>query len=269
MTVSDRRQLAKDLIVSLRGLGEECPSRVRHWLLELGERSLEAIEHVANPDHAVVHSLADDLRRTTQVHARRLTVFISGFPGLGKTTIAKQLCYELGPQQCSLVHIESYLMDRSYRQKQGLQGDEAAVYDLSRLDRDLSDLVSHGRTIRLPTKAAGDYSGFDLAVPARPIILIDGALDFIYRLHTEPDIVVFLDGAPLTRLCLSLLRDQGRLPGDRAYSLEDALRKWHHYDTEYYSSTAYIKNRMHVLLQTDLHHRHLVLRRSLSLGGAP
>lgn len=223
-------------------------------------RIMAALEQLSDPEQDVVRHVAGLVTHYNTLSRDRLVVFISGFPGLGKTTLSKNLCYHLGPEKCALLHVESYLRDRSFRRKCGIQGDDQSMYDLHQIDRDLVTLVGKGDPITVPAKAEGDSTGIEVQIEPRPVIIVDGALNFIYDLHLSPDIVVFIDASSLTKLCLSLLRDTGRLPGDRTYSLKDALQKFKHYDQQYYRSTTYIKNRMSILLQADVHHRYSVLR---------
>lgn len=270
MRIPERNALVEDLLEQLRSWSRT-PKDIMSWIESITiYQRMSALEHLQPPSDDVIPYLGNLLLTISERKNAPIAVFVSGFPAVGKTTTSKALSYFLGPEQAAVLHIESYLQGRSFRRKEGIQGDNPDMYDEGKIDRDLISLVIERKNVRVPAKSKGDPLEYHISIPPKPIIIVDGALNFIYDLRVKPDIKIFIEANTLQMLSLSILRDTGKLPGDRTYSLSNAVRKFRHYFKEYHRSTVYMAPQADIILQADIHHRYRVLReRHLDAGEEP
>lgn len=141
-----------------------------------------------------------------------LIIGIAGGSGSGKTTFAKSLAEQLGPELCAILGQDSYYIDQSHR----FDGDGGSVnfdhpdsLEFSLMAKHLHELKNN-HSVEVPVYDFPTHKRLAKTINfvPKPIILVDGILIF-----SRPDVVLELDEAVFID-CEENLRYERRLKRD-------------------------------------------------------
>lgn len=167
-------------------------------------------------------------RSHARVRARtQLVIGIAGGTGSGKTTLARALVAELGPERCALIEHDAYYRDlsrMSLGQRSAVNFDHPDALDSDLLVRHLETLRD-GRGVDVPVYDFGSHTRLpDVErVPPRPVVVVDGILLFaVPRLRESFDLRVFVEAPSDLRFIRRLQRDTV----ERARTVDSVCRQY-------------------------------------------
>lgn len=147
------------------------------------------------------------MRARTQV-----VIGIAGGTGSGKTTLARALVGEFGPERCALIEHDAYYRDLSrltVGQRSAVNFDHPDSLDSDLLVRHLETLRD-GRGVDVPVYDFASHTRLpDVErVAPRPVVVVDGILLFaVPRLREAFDLRVYVEASADLRLIRRLHRD--------------------------------------------------------------
>ncbi len=156
-----------------------------------------------------------------------ILVGVTGGTGSGKTTVAQEICRELGSHTAALIEQDSYYLDlglRSPDDRAGFNFDHPSAFDWKLLREQVGDLKS-GRAIRKPVY---DYhtharTSQTVLVEPRPVVILEGILVLgDSDLRQMMDLRIFVD----TPADVRLLRRMQRDIRERGRSLESVAEQY-------------------------------------------
>ncbi len=156
-----------------------------------------------------------------------LTLGIAGGTGSGKTTISEEVCRVLGADCATLIHQDSYYLDRSVLpadDRDRINFDHPSAFDWKLLKRQVKTLRD-GRAIQKPTYNFHTHSRMaeTVRVEPRPVLIIEGILVFDDpELRSMIDIKVYVDADADVRFIRRLDRDVR----ERGRSLESIVDQY-------------------------------------------
>jgi uridine kinase len=112
----------------------------------------------------------------------RISLGIAGGTGSGKTTIAEEVCRDLGPDNAVIIHQDSYYLDRTLLpsdERERINFDHPSAFDWKLLKKHLHAL-RRGRAIQKPTYNFHTHSRMPetTRVDPRPVLIVEGILVF-------------------------------------------------------------------------------------------
>lgn len=164
-----------------------------------------------------------------------MIIGIAGGSGSGKTTFAKKLFKQMGPELAIVLEQDSYYKDQSQKFKKdpsSVNFDHPDALDFDLLCQHLKDL-KNGLTIQRPQYDFVTHSRLaeSISVSKKPIILLDGILIYTHPgIVAEVDMKFFLDAPELLRFERRLKRDtqeRGRSPEDVRRQFYEQVKPMH------------------------------------------
>ena len=156
-------------------------------------------------------------------------IAVSGAAGLGKTLFSKSLVQALVKEKitCSVLPVDSFMMDRASRLEQNLSGYDPRAFDLDSLKQAISSLKS-GKSVeyREYDHKIGEHGIETKLCTASDVVVVDGVQSCHPILIPTLDYKIFLHAEKQVAKELRFLTDLF----DRSYSVQKAFS---HVDGEY------------------------------------
>lgn len=141
-----------------------------------------------------------------------LIIGIAGGTGSGKTTLAKALEQELGPQKVAIISQDSYYVNHSglsLEERLNLNYDHPNAFEESLLITHLRQLQK-GQPIQVPVYDFKQHRRINKNIPVKPlpVVIVEGILILVDPgLRSIFDIKVFIDTDADTRVLRRIVRD--------------------------------------------------------------
>ncbi|WAH39324.1 uridine kinase [Alicyclobacillus dauci] len=141
-----------------------------------------------------------------------LTIGIAGGTGSGKTTVAKAILEQLGPDHVTLISQDAYYHDHPelpFSRREQLNYDHPDSFDNDLLRNHLRDL-QNGRSVEMPIYDFKKHgrSNHTIHVAVRPVVILEGIHVLVdAELRKLLDIKVFVDTDPDVRVLRRIRRD--------------------------------------------------------------
>ncbi len=157
----------------------------------------------------------------------RIILGIAGGTGSGKTTIAEEVCRNLGSDNSVIIHQDSYYLDRSVLpvdDRDRINFDHPSAFDWKLFRRHIHAL-RHGRAIQKPVYNFVTHSRMPetTRVEPRPVLIVEGILVFDDpELRGMMDMKIYVDADADVRFIRRLDRDVR----ERGRSLESIVDQY-------------------------------------------
>ncbi len=143
---------------------------------------------------------------------RRLVIGVAGGTGSGKSTVAERVIEKVGPEQVSVIALDSYYLDQTHLAidvRAAVNYDHPEAFDWELLRTHVQALIE-GSTVDVPVYDFSIFTRTDRVepLPSSPIIVVEGILVlWDAALRALMDLRVFVDADPDVRFIRRLTRD--------------------------------------------------------------
>lgn len=141
-----------------------------------------------------------------------LLIGIAGGTGSGKTSVARQVLNNLGPNNAALISQDNYYLDHSnlpMKEREKINYDHPLAFDHALMLEHLQEF-KNGNSVETPTYNFAQHARSEktIHIESRPVIILEG----LHVLSEESirnalDIKVFVDTDPDVRILRRVLRD--------------------------------------------------------------
>lgn len=143
---------------------------------------------------------------------RRLVIGVAGGTGSGKSTVAERVIEKVGPEQVSVIALDSYYLDQAHlalETRAAVNYDHPEAFDWELLRTHVQDLID-GTAVDVPVYDFSTFTRTDRVetLAAAPIVVVEGILVlWDAELRALMDLRVFVDADPDVRFIRRLSRD--------------------------------------------------------------
>jgi uridine kinase len=184
-------------------------------------------------------------------------ISVCGFPGLGKTTFARELHLSLSADvraSCSIVEFEKWMKNRSLRwdgSRNVISGFDSSAFHFDELAAAVHRLLG-GHAISAPTRSNGERNTTTAQIQPAAVIILDGVLAFLDEFNRHSDYNVYFEADLATRYLLSALKDSYV----RGYEASRWDSKFRIHEATYPQFIQLLRRRANLIAMASPYHRY-------------